>query len=147
MIRASVHDKPAAPPAVVSLLTPKKFDEKSTDMARTKRAARIAIGMRAPRPYKEPGDGKSTSSNRTSEAVDGQLVLYNKMMSPQSHSRAFVQVTHFEAAERFWVQVVKHKDGVVWGIVDNSLISADWPQGKKIRFADVRVFDIFAGEA
>ena len=44
----------------------------------------------------------------------------------------FVQVTHSEAPERFWVQVVKHKDGVVWGIVDNSLIFVDWPQGKKI---------------
>ena len=55
--------------------------------------------------------------------------------------------TPSEAPERFWVQVVKHKDGVVWGIVDNSLIFVDWPQGKKIRFSMCRVFDVYAGEA
>ena len=103
--------------------------------------------MRAPRPYKDPGDGKSTSSKRTYEAVDGQLVLYGKNTSQRVHPRDFVQVTHSDAPERFWVQVVKHKDGVVWGIVDNSLIFVDWPQGKKIRFSMSRVFDVYAGEA
>lgn len=63
------------------------------------------------------------------------------------HPRDFVQVTHSDAPERFWVQVVKHKDGVVWGIVDNSLIFVDWPRGKKIRFSMCRVFDVYAGAA
>ena len=56
-------------------------------------------------------------------------------------------MTHSEAPERFWVQVVKNKDGTIWGIVDNSLIFVDWPQGKKIRFSMCRVFDVYAGEA
>ena len=56
-------------------------------------------------------------------------------------------VTHTEASERFWVQVVKCKDGVVWGIVDNSLIFVDWQQGKKIRFSASRICDVYAGEA
>ena len=51
------------------------------------------------------------------------------------HPRDFVQLTHIEADEGFWVQVVKHKYGVVWGIVDISLIFVDWPQGKEIRFS------------
>ena len=63
------------------------------------------------------------------------------------HPRDFVLVTHSAAPERFWVQVVKHKDGIIWGIVDNSLIFVDWPQGKKIRFSICRVFDVYAGEA
>ena len=41
----------------------------------------------------------------------------------------------------------RHKDGVVWGIVDNSLIFVDKPRGKKIRFSMCRVFDVYAGEA
>ena len=123
-------------------------------MARTKRAARMATGMRAPRitsPYKQFGEAnRSPSSRRTYEPVNGQLVVYGKL-SPQRlqrlHPRDFVQLTHSEAPERFWVQVVKHRDGVVWGIVDNSLICVDWPQGKKIRFSMCRVFDVYAGEA
>ena len=119
-------------------------------MARTKRAARMATGMRAPRitsPYKEFSEANRKSSGRTYEPVDGQLVLYGKLTPQRVHPRDFVQLTHSEAPERFWVQVVKHKDGVVWGIVDNSLIFVDWPQGKKIRFSMCRVFDVYAGEA
>ena len=81
------------------------------------------------------------------EPVDSQLVLYGKVTSQRVHPRDFVQLTHSEAPERFWVQVVKHKDGVIWGIDDNSLIFVDWPQGKKIRFSMCRVFDVYAGEA
>ena len=117
----------------------------------------MATGMRAPRitsPYKQFSEAnRSPSSSRTYEPVNDQLVVYGKL-TPQRlqrlqrlHPRDFVQVTHSEAPERFWVQVVKHKDGVVWGIVDNSLIFVDWPQGKKIRFSMCRVFDVYAGEA
>ena len=124
-------------------------------MARTKRAARMATGMRAPRipsPYKEFSEAPRKSSGRTYEPVDDQLVIYGELLTTKRlpkrlHPRDFVQVTHSEAPERFWVQVVKHKDGVVWGIVDNSLIFVDWPQGKKIRFSMCRVFDVYAGEA
>ena len=118
-------------------------------MARTKRAARMATGMRAPRitSYKEFSETKRNSSGRTYEPVDGQLVLYGKFTPQRVHPRDFVLVTHSEAPERFWVQVVKHKDGIIWGIVDNSLIFVDWPQGKKIRFSMCRVFDVYAGEA
>ena len=131
-----------------------ELPKKVADMARTKRAARMATGMRAPRitsPYKQfSEDNRSPSSSRTYEPVNDQLVVYGKL-SPQRlqhlHPRDFVQVTHSEAPERFWVQVVKHKDGVVWGIVDNSLIFVDWPRGKKIRFSMCRVFDVYAGEA
>ena len=95
-------------------------------MARTKRAARMATGMRAPRitsPYKQfSKTNPSHSSGRTYEPVDNQLVLSGKLTPQRVHPRDFVQLTHSEAPERFWVQVVKHKDGVVWGIVDNSLI-------------------------
>ena len=42
---------------------------------------------------------------------------------------------------------MKRKDGVVWGIVDKSLISVDWQQGKKIRFSASRICDVYAGEA
>ena len=126
--------------------TPKKLAE----MARTKRAARMATGMRAPRitsPYKEFSEIKRNSSGRTYEPVDGQLVLYGKFTPQRVHPRDFVLVTHSAAPERFWVQVVKHMDGIIWGIVDNSLIFVDWPQGKKIRFSMCRVFDVYAGEA
>ena len=119
-------------------------------MARTKRAARMATGMRAPRitsPYKEFSEIKRNSSGRTYEPVDGQLVLYGKFTPQRLHPRDFVLVTHSYAPERFWVQIVKHKDGIIWGIVDNSLIFVDWPQGKKIRFSMCRVFDVYAGEA
>ena len=119
-------------------------------MARTKRAARMATGMRAPRitsPYKQFSETNRKSSGRTYEPVDDQLVIYGELTPQRLHSRDFVQVTHSEAPERFWAQVVKHKDGVVWGIVDNSLIFVDWPQGKKIRFSMCRVFDVYAGEA
>jgi len=83
---------------------------------------------------------------RLVEPVDGQLVLYGKL-TQRVHPKDFVLVTHSEAPECFWVQVVKHEDGIIWGIVDNSLIFVDWPQGKKIRFAMCRVFDVYAGEA
>ena len=120
-------------------------------MARTKRAARMATGMRAPRitsPYKELSEIQRNSSGRTYEPVDGQLVLYGKFTPQRVHQkRDFVLVTHSAALERFWVQVVKHKDGIIWGIVDNSLIFVDWRQGKKIRFSMCRVFDVYAGEA
>ena len=86
-------------------------------------------------------------SNVAYEPVDSQLVLYGKFTLQRVHPRDFVLVTHSEAPERFWVQVVKHKDGTIWGIVDNSLIFVDWPQGKKIRFSMCRVFDVYAGEA
>ena len=125
--------------------------KKVAEMARTKRAARMATGMRAPRitsPYKEFSEIKRNSSGRTYEPVDNQLVICDKLTTLQRvHPRDFVQVTHSEAPERFWVQVVKHKDGVVWGIVDNPLIFVDWPQGKKIRFSMCRIFDVYAGEA
>jgi hypothetical protein len=52
---------------------------------------------------------------------DGQLVLYGKFTPQRVHPRDFVLVTHSYASERFWVQVVKHKDGIIWGIVDLSL--------------------------
>ena len=124
--------------------------QKLAEMARTKRAARMATGMRAPRitsPYKQFSEANRKSSGRTYEPVDDQLVIYGELTLQRVHPRDFVQVTHSEAPERFWVQVVKHKDGVVWGIVDNSLIFVDWPQGKKIRFSMCRVFDVYAGEA
>lgn len=121
------------------------------EMARTKRAARMATGMRAPRigitSYKEFSETKRNSSGRTYEPVDDQLVLYGKFTPQHLHPRDFVLVTHSYAPERFWVQIVKHKDGIIWGIVDNSLIFVDWPQGKKIRFSICRVFDVYAGEA
>ena len=122
---------------------------KKPQMARTKRAARMATGMRAPRitSYKEFSETKRNSSGRTYEPVDGQLVLYGKFTPQRLHPRDFVLVTHSDAPERFWVQIVKHKDGIIWGIVDNSLIFVDWPQGKKIRFSMCRVFDVYAGEA
>ena len=86
-------------------------------------------------------------SVETAHIVSIFLVLNGKLTPQRVHPRDFVQVTHSEAPERFWVQVVKHKDGVVWGIVDNSLICVDWPHGKKIRFSMCRVFDVYAGEA
>ena len=110
---------------VVSCFSKKRAPQKLAEMARTKRAARMATGMRAPRitsPYKEFSEIKRNSSGRTYEPVDGQLVLYGKFTPQRLHPRDFVLVMHSEAPERFWVQVVKHKDGVVWGIVDNSLI-------------------------
>ena len=136
---------------VVSFFFRKASSPKNlAEMARTKRAARMATGMRAPRttsPYEEFSETQRKSSGRTYEPVDGQLVLYGKLTPQRVHPRDFVLVTHSEAPERFWVQVVKHKDGIIWGIVDNSLIFVDWPQGKKIRFSICRVFDVYAGEA
>ena len=85
-------------------------------MARTKHAARMATGMRAPRciaPYKQCSDAHNKSSGRTYEPVDDQLVDAKAAGSAgyllRAHSRDFVQVTHTEAGERFWVQVVKRK--------------------------------------
>ena len=128
-----------------------ELPKKVADMARTKRTARMATGMRAPRigitSYKEFSETKRNSSGRTYEPVDDQLVLSGKFTPQRLHPRDFVLVTHSYAPERFWVQIVKHKDGIIWGIVDNSLIFVDWPQGKKIRFSICRVFDVYAGEA
>ena len=133
---------------VVSFFFQKSSPKNLAEMARTKRAARMATGMRAPRitSYKEFSETKRNSSGRTYEPVDGQLVLYGKFTPQRLHPRDFVLVTHSDALERFWVQIVKHKDGIIWGIVDNSLIFVDWPQGKKIRFSMCRVFDVYAGE-
>ncbi len=72
-------------------------------MARTKRAARLASEVRAPRiaaPYKQFGDPTRDSSGRTYEPVDDQLVTVSKL-TPRLHPRDFVQLTHTEADERF----------------------------------------------
>ena len=102
-------------------------------------------------PCKQCSDANDKSSGRTYEPVDDKLIDAKAARSAgyllRVHPRDFVQVTHTEAGERFWVQVVKRKDGVVWGIIDNSLILVDWPQGKKIRFSASRISDIYAGEA
>ena len=119
-------------------------------MARTKRAARIATGMRAPRtfaPYTRCGTAKIKTFGRTHEPVDSQLVSYNAGPLRRLNPRDFVQATHAVTSERFWVQIVKYKDGVVWGIVDNELSSVDWSQGKRVSFSTCCICDIFAGEA
>ena len=66
-------------------------------------------------------------------------------MDPGSE-RAIVS-TPIDSRREVALQVLKNKDGTIWGIVDNSLIFVDWPQGKKIRFSMCRVFDVYAGEA
>ena len=117
------------------------------EMARTERAARMATGMRAPRitsPYKEFSETPRNLSGRTYEPVDGQLVLYGKL-TQRVHPRDFVLVTHSEAPERFWVQVVKHKDGIIWGIVDNSLIL--WIGRRARRFASQCVASLMSTRA
>ena len=120
-------------------------------MARTKRAARMATGSRAPRiaaPYKQFSEPFCKSTGRTYEPVDDQLVTLSKLTTPSRlHQRDFVKLTHIETDERFWVQVCKFKNGFVWGIVDTSLIFVDWQQGKKIRFSANRICDVYAGEA
>ena len=57
----------------------KRAPKKVAEMARTKRAARMATGMRAPRipsPYKQFSEAnRSPSCSRTYEPVNGQLVV------------------------------------------------------------------------
>ena len=65
-----------------------ELPKKLAEMARTKWAARMATGMRAPRitsPYKEFSEIQRNSSGRTYEPVDGQLVLYGKFTPQRVH--------------------------------------------------------------